>query len=39
MMTWYGDSEDDVDDDQDPLEEGEVGGVEERGEEGCEGHG
>ena len=39
MVTWYGDSEDDVDDHQDPLDEWEVGGEEERGEEGGHPHG
>ena len=38
-MTRYGDSEDDVDDDKDPLEDSEVGGVEEGGEEGGGAHG
>ena len=38
-MTWYGDSEDDVDDHQDPLEDREVGGIEEGGEECCQSHG
>ena len=38
MVTWYGDSEDDVDDHQDPLDQWEVGGEEERGEEGGHPH-
>ena len=40
MVTWYGDSEDDVDDHQDPLYDWQRGGgEEERGEEGGHPHG